>query len=167
MPFGSDPAQTGTIVAAARGVSMNQGVRTICAGFRDGGTRSGAPIFPVNGLWLNGAGDHKADQPWATFGKLSELSVKTPCDVFLTVDEIPYNIKGSCLAAGAEVPKWVEFPGTAPNNDCGFSFRGGHATVHECQGTAIVLNGPSGAVTVPPTDLDWNWIKNNATVRLK
>jgi prepilin-type N-terminal cleavage/methylation domain-containing protein/prepilin-type processing-associated H-X9-DG protein len=164
---GSDPAQMGTIVPAVRSVSMNQGVGTICAGFRDGGAHSGAPMFPVNGPWLNGAGDHKADQPWATFGKLSDFSVKTPCDVFLTVDESPYSINGSCLAVSAEVPKWVDFPGTAHNNACGFSFCDGHATVHKWHGTSMVLNGPSGAVTVPPTDLDWNWIKNNATVRLK
>jgi prepilin-type N-terminal cleavage/methylation domain-containing protein len=46
---GSDPALQGAIVRAARSVSMNQGVGTICAGFRDGGAHSSAPRYPVNG----------------------------------------------------------------------------------------------------------------------
>jgi prepilin-type N-terminal cleavage/methylation domain-containing protein/prepilin-type processing-associated H-X9-DG protein len=164
---GSDPSLQGATVPAARSVSMNQGVGTICAGFGDGGTHAGAPRYPVNGPWLNGAGDHKANQPWATFGKLGDFNVKPACDVFLTLDENPYSINGSCLAVSAEVPKWVDFPGSAHNNACGFSFCDGHATIHKWRGTSMVRIGASGGAAVAPTDPDWNWIKNNATVRVK
>ncbi len=164
---GLDPSLQGATVRAARSVSMNQGVGTICAGFRDGGGHGGVPRFPVNGPWLNGAGSHKANQPWATFGKLGDFNVKSPCEVFLTLDESPYSINGSCLAVSAELPKWVDFPGSAHNNACGFSFCDGHAIVHKWRGTSMVLNGASGGVAVSPNDVDWNWIKNNATVRVK
>ena len=156
---GSDPALQGATVPAARSVSMNQGVGTICAGFRDSGAHSGAPRFPVNGPWLDGSGHHKADQPWATFGKLSDFAVKAACDVFLTLDESPYSINGSCMAVSAEVPKWVDLPGTAHNNACGFSFCDGHAIVHKWRGTFTGV--------VSPIDPDWNWIKDNASVRVK
>ncbi len=164
---GSDPSLQGTIVPAARSVSMNQGVGTICAGFRDTRAHAGTPVYPVNGPWLNGAGDHKANQPWATFGKLSDFNVKSACDVFLTLDESPYTINGSCLAVSAEVPKWVDFPGSVHNNSCGFSFCDGHATVHKWRGTTLALNGASGGKNVSALDPDWNWIKNNSTVRVK
>ncbi len=164
---GTDPALQGTTVRAARSVSMNQGVGTICVGFRDGSGHSGPPRYSVNGPWLNGANTHKANQPWATFGKTSDFNVKSACDVFLTLDESPYSINGACLAVSAEVPKWVDFPGTAHNNACGFSFCDGHAVVHKWRGTSMVLHGAAQGVNVPVTDPDWNWIKNNATVRVR
>ncbi len=164
---GADPTLQGKTVPAARSVSMNQDVGTICAGFRDGGGHSGPPTSPVNGPWLNGAGTHKANRPWATFGKMSDFNVKSACEVFLTLDESPYSINGSCLGVSAEVPKWVDFPGTAHNNACGFSFCDGHAVVHKWRGTSMVRTGASGAVTVLPTDPDWNWIKDNATCRAR
>src|SRR6185369_9195889 len=67
---GTDPAKLGSKVPASRSISMNGAVGTRCNSFPSG--HSGKPIIPVNGPWLDNNHSHTANQPWRTYGKVSE-----------------------------------------------------------------------------------------------
>jgi len=60
---GTVTTKANTIVPAARTLSMNQAVGTICPGFDTGGGHSGAPTLPVNGPWLDNSHGHKRGKP--------------------------------------------------------------------------------------------------------
>src|ERR1035437_9938083 len=159
---GSDPSMAGQTVPAARSVSLNQGVGPLDPQFNASHSgHAGTPNIPTMGPWLTGNHyENQHDNPWATFGRTSDFQRISPSQVFLTVDESPWAINGAGLAVSAGTPKWVDFPGTAHNNACGFSFCDGHAEVHKWRGNSLQLNGPppSGATgkSVPANDPDWN-----------
>ena len=176
---GSNPALAGRTVPSARTVSMNQGVGCVDAYWErnnDNGAHSAAAGWvPTDGPWLGGGPrpSNRHDNPWATFGKLTEFRAMGASMVFLTVDESHFSINDAGLAVSADpaVPKWVDFPGTYHNNACGLSFCDGRAEVHKWKGTSVKLNAmPSGQVIVPNTvtDMyDWNWLWTHATIKVQ
>ena len=47
----------------------------------------GPPVYAVNGPWLDGNHGHKANQPWHTSGKLSNVASPGPAMIWVTLDE--------------------------------------------------------------------------------
>ena len=61
---GSNPANAGQVVPAARSFSLSQAVGTIDPGFDAApGNHNGAPTLSVNGPWLNNQDDHHRNSP--------------------------------------------------------------------------------------------------------
>jgi prepilin-type processing-associated H-X9-DG protein len=87
-------------------------------------------------------------------------------------DESIYSINDAGLATSANpnVKVFIDFPSTAHNGGCGFSFCDGHAEIHKWRGSAIKLNavalGQHGASS-PLDQVDWWWLANASSVPIK
>jgi prepilin-type N-terminal cleavage/methylation domain-containing protein/prepilin-type processing-associated H-X9-DG protein len=166
-------ALKGLKVRAARSVSMSQAVGTIDPGFAGGGANSGRPTRPTNGPWLTG--NHGANNattgPFATFGKNTTFRNTSPARVFLMADESIYSINDAGLATCADLnnQKFIDFPSSAHNGGCAFSFCDGHAEIHKWKGSAIILNSPAQtqhAVVSPMDKVDFTWLAINSSAKI-
>ncbi len=161
----------GRTVPAARSVSMNQAVGTVDPGFAGGGGHSGVPNRPTNGPWLTGShGGNSADNgPYATFGKTTSFrGSASPAKIFMQCDESIYSINDAGLAASANpaAMNFIDFPSTAHNGGCAFSFCDGHAEIHKWKGNAIKLTAAATgqhSATSAFDRLDWYWLANAAS----
>jgi prepilin-type N-terminal cleavage/methylation domain-containing protein/prepilin-type processing-associated H-X9-DG protein len=167
-------ALKGTKVRAARSVSMSQAVGTIDPGFAGGGADSGIPRLPTNGPWLTGThgANNSSTGPFATFGKNTNFRNTSPARVFLMADESIYSINDAGLATCADltVPKFIDFPSSAHNNGCAFSFCDGHAEIHKWKGSAIIKNSPvtgQGTPTSPMDMVDFTWLAINSSAKIR
>jgi prepilin-type N-terminal cleavage/methylation domain-containing protein/prepilin-type processing-associated H-X9-DG protein len=159
----------GQIVPVARSVSMNQAVGTIDPGFAGSGNHSGVPKQPTNGPWLTGThGVNNANTgPFATFGKSSSFRGTSPAQVFMMADENQDSINDAGLATCADfnVPKYIDYPSSAHNNGCAFSFCDGHAEMHKWKGGGILKLG--GQPTTPTDKGDFQWLAQNSSAKIR
>ena len=159
----------GQIVPVARSVSMNQAVGTIDPGFAGGSGHSGVPKQPTNGPWLTGThGVNNANTgPFATFGKSSSFRGTSPAQVFMMADENQDSINDAGLATCADfnVPKYIDYPSSAHNNGCAFSFCDGHAEMHKWKGGGILKLG--GQPTTPTDKGDFQWLAQNSSAKIR
>lgn len=144
-------ALKGTKVSVARSVSMNQAVGTIDPCFAGGGGHCPSPKQATNGPWLTGSHgvNNAATGPYATFGKSSSFRGTSPAQVFLMADENQNSINDAGLAtcANLQAPAFIDYPSSAHNGGCAFSFCDGHAELHKWKGSGIrwpSQNGPHG-----------------------
>jgi prepilin-type N-terminal cleavage/methylation domain-containing protein/prepilin-type processing-associated H-X9-DG protein len=165
----------GIKVSAARSVSMNQAVGTIDPTFAANGSgHGGIPNRPTNGPWLTGShgGNNANSGPYATFGKTTGFRAgSSPAKIFMQCDESIYSINDAGLATDANPAAmvFIDFPSTAHNGGCGFSFCDGHAEIHRWKGTAITLNAEATgqhSATSPLDKVDWTWLANASSVRI-
>jgi prepilin-type processing-associated H-X9-DG protein len=166
---GTDPNLRATIIPAIRSVSMNQGVGTVCPYFsRDGSGHLGKPTLPVNGPWLDGTHYHKAGQPYATFGKMSDFGVCSSAQILTTVDESPWSINDAALAIVAAAPQVHDYPASYHNNGCGFAFADGHCEMHHWRSFFYTLTEDAFEQTAsgPLQYADWFWVASHATKNL-
>jgi prepilin-type processing-associated H-X9-DG protein len=165
---GTDANMKGTMVATARSVSMNQAVGTVCATFKASGSGHGVnqpPIYPVDGPWLNNSHSHKANQPWHTYGKLSNVSSPGPAMVWVTLDENVIGLNDAGFAVGMNTAEWIDFVGYYHGNAAGFSFLDGHSEIHKWIDARTVVT-KSGTTRVPaanPLSRDWVWISQHTS----
>jgi prepilin-type processing-associated H-X9-DG protein len=166
----------GHTVPAARSVSMNQAVGTVDGVFSANGSgHGGIPNRPTNGPWLTGShGGNSADNgPYATFGKTSTFrGGSSPAKIFMQCDESIFSINDAGLATSANpaAMNFIDFPSTAHNGGCGFSFCDGHAEVHKWKGNAITLTSLATgqhAATSSADKLDWVWLANASSSSIK
>jgi prepilin-type N-terminal cleavage/methylation domain-containing protein/prepilin-type processing-associated H-X9-DG protein len=168
---GTDPALKGTTIGCARSISMSQAVGTVDQCYAGGGGHCGIPNKPTNGPWLTGTyGQNKAGNPYATFGKSSSFTKLSAAMCFLTSDEDKYSINDAGLATCANPadPRFIDFPSSAHNGGCGFSFCDGHAEVHKWKGRAIILTGNatgSHTATTPADFIDFTWLAEHSSAR--
>lgn len=152
----------GLVVPVARSASCNQGVGTVCAGYKNGGGHSGKPVFKVNGPWLNGSDSHKADSPYLTFGKTTDFTIASPSDIWVYTDDDPWTINDAAIAVIAAQASWVDYPSPMHDNGCGFAFADGHSEVHSWRST-VLIHSTSSPPRPTITDkssaayADWFW----------
>jgi len=166
----------GVKVSAARSVSMNQAVGTIDGVFAANGSgHGGIPNRPTNGPWLTGShgANNATTGPYATFGKTSGFrGGASPAKIFMQCDESIYSINDAGLATSANPSAmvFIDYPSTAHNGGCGFSFCDGHAEIHKWKGNAIVLHAQAttqNPATSAADKVDWWWLANASSVRIK
>jgi prepilin-type N-terminal cleavage/methylation domain-containing protein/prepilin-type processing-associated H-X9-DG protein len=169
---GNDPALKGMTVGCARSISMSQAVGTVDQCYANGNSgHCGIPNKPTNGPWLTGTyGQNKQGSPYATFGKSSSFNKLSAALCFLTSDEDNYSINDAGLAtcANPDDPIFIDFPSSAHNGGCGFSFCDGHAEVHKWRGRAIILTGnvnSSHRATTPADFIDFNWLAQHSSAK--
>jgi prepilin-type N-terminal cleavage/methylation domain-containing protein/prepilin-type processing-associated H-X9-DG protein len=162
---GTDPAQAGTIIPVVRSVSMNQGVGTVDPGYANGMNHSGKPTLPVNGPWLNGSHSHRANQPYATFGKTSDFTLVSPSSIWVLADDDPWSINDASMAVVAAQPQFIDYPTTMHDNGADFSFADGHAEIHQWTSRLLIhTNIPSRTYPQSAAEKsDWFWFASHAT----
>jgi len=164
---GSDVNLKSAMVQTARTISMNQAVGTVDAQFRSTGNgHAGPPVYAVNGPWLDGNHGHKANQPWHTYGKLSNVTSPGPAMVWVTLDENVVGLNDAGFGVSMTTPKWVDYPGYYHGNACGFSFLDGHSEIHKwVVGSTIITkqNGQVPAGTTANPSRDWVWITQHTS----
>jgi len=160
-------------VPVARSVSMSQAVGTIDPCFAGGGGHCGVPKQATNGPWLTGShgGNNASTGPYATFGKSSSFRGTSPAQVFMMADESQWSINDAGLATSMNLaaPAFIDYPSSAHNNGCSFSFCDGHAEMHKWKGSAIVLNGPaSGRPATSTLDkVDFSWLASVSSAKIR
>jgi prepilin-type N-terminal cleavage/methylation domain-containing protein/prepilin-type processing-associated H-X9-DG protein len=164
----------GKKINASRSVSMSQAVGTIDPQYNSGRSgHSGRPVLPTNGPWLTGnLGENTSAGPYATFGKTSNFRGTSPAQVFLMADESIYSINDAGLAtcANFQNQKFIDFPSSAHNGGCGFSFCDGHGELHKWKGSAILLTSPAmtqHAISSLLDKADFAWLANNSSVKIR
>jgi len=105
-----------------RTFSMNQAV----------GTKPEAPAAAVDGPWLDGTHEHKANHPWRTYGKLDNMAKPGPSEVWVLIDEDQYNIGDCAFAVCMTLPtQALDFPGSQHIQAAGVHFADGHTETHK------------------------------------
>jgi prepilin-type N-terminal cleavage/methylation domain-containing protein/prepilin-type processing-associated H-X9-DG protein len=167
-------ALKGTKVAVARSVSMNQAVGTVDPVFAGSGSgHGGIPRQPTNGPWLTGSHgvNNAATGPYATFGKSSSFRGTSPAQVFLMADENQFSINDAGLATCANLqdPKFIDYPSSAHNGGCAFSFCDGHAELRKWKGSAIIYtkNGTAPPITSPLDKADFQFLANISSAKVR
>ncbi|HSU56094.1 MAG TPA: DUF1559 domain-containing protein [Candidatus Dormibacteraeota bacterium] len=160
-------SQFGKIVPAARTISMNQGVGSVDPCYPKNHTHCHGPSSAVDGPWLTGNnGVNRHDNPWYTFGKLSDFTKMGAATVWLCLDESPYSINDAGFAVSAEEPKWVDYPAVFHNGGGGFSFCDGHAEIHKWRNPGLRLTAHAAAqLGVAANDPDWVWIRDHSSTK--
>jgi prepilin-type N-terminal cleavage/methylation domain-containing protein/prepilin-type processing-associated H-X9-DG protein len=117
-----------------RSYSMNAAVGSVQSIPVSQGGPSAAPNGgPVWGPWLNGTGQHIANNPWRTYGKISDTGAPGPGKVWVFVDEDEFSISLPCFNVSMQTqPTYMmNWPGTYHGNTASFSFLDGHAEIHK------------------------------------
>jgi prepilin-type N-terminal cleavage/methylation domain-containing protein/prepilin-type processing-associated H-X9-DG protein len=165
---GTDANKRNTFVQTARSVSMNQAVGTVCATFRSSGSGHGAnqaPIYPVNGPWLNNNHSHKAGQPYNTYGKLSTIGAPGPAMVWAILDENTVGLNDAGFAVGMNTAEWIDFVGYYHNNAAGFAFLDGHSEIHKWIDSRTMVKTATRTACSNPLSRDWVWISQRTSAK--
>ena len=161
---GTNPSLVGTTVPAARTFAMSQAVGTICAAFDSGGGHNGPPKLRTNGPWLNNQHSHRRDNPYKTFGKMSDFAVVTPSGIWVFVDEDADSLNDGGLAVGMDTAEWIDWPGTYHAMGCGVAFGDGHSEVHKWKEASTKVVNHNAARRQVPGSKDWQWLRERTTV---
>jgi prepilin-type N-terminal cleavage/methylation domain-containing protein/prepilin-type processing-associated H-X9-DG protein len=156
-----------------RSFSMSQCVGTKPVGFD--GTAAGQNIA-VEGPWLNGLHSHVHNQPYRTYGRLSDIVNPGPAGLWVLMDEAPRSINDAGLAVSMSGPnavspvdstvRMIDWPATYHNLACGIAFADGHSEIHKWTDGRTVQ--PPGGVTDdqnnpgPNPDILWLQFRTSA-----
>ena len=165
---------SGVTFPRIRSYSMNAAVGTILCSTDFSVMPNGSPVW---GPWLDGTGQHRANTPWRTYGKISDSQAPGPAMVFVFVDEDPYSITlpcfNVCMNTGPTV--MINWPATYHGNSASFSFLDGHAAVHKwldarTKNSGHTLGGSPriGGSLVPqgtPDNPDLLWLQSHTSAR--
>jgi len=162
---GTNSSLIGQMVPAARTFSMSQAVGTIDPGFAATySSHSGVPNQPVTGPWLTGVWHQNLhNNPWRTFGKMSDAGPPSPADLWVFMDEDASGLNDAAFAMEMGSPVWQDLPGTYHNMGCGFAFADGHSETHRWQYHSEKVKG---VIVDPPDEADWNWMAAHTSARV-
>ena len=159
---GTDPAKTGTKVLAARSISMNGAVGTICPTFDSGTGHSGRPTLSVNDPWLNNIPPNKRNSPFRTYGKVSETVIPGPARLWVMIEEDVNSLKDASFAMG-NMAEWVDWPATRHAMSCNVAFADGHVELHKWVNRSTLIPTPIARRSVPGAD--WTWLMERTSAR--
>ena len=161
---GANPSLIGQIVPAARTFSMSQAVGTIDPGFAATySSHSGVPDLPVTGPWLTGVWHQNLhNNPWRTFGKLSDAGPPSPSDLWVFVDEDASGLNDAAFAVDMVNEVWRDAPGTYHNIGCGFAFADGHSETHTWDYRS---RKELGDISDPRDESDWQWLTAHTSAK--
>jgi prepilin-type processing-associated H-X9-DG protein len=140
---------------------MSQAVGTVDPGYDDGfgSAHSGVPKLPVSGPWLNGSYlSNQHDNPWATYGKASNIGAPGPSMLWVLVDEDANGLNDAAFAFDMVNPAWHDAPGSYHNGACGFAFADGHSEIHKW------INKP--AAQDDANETDWGWMQQRTSAKV-
>jgi prepilin-type N-terminal cleavage/methylation domain-containing protein/prepilin-type processing-associated H-X9-DG protein len=161
---------SGAIFPRIRSYSMNAAVGTVQCSTPSSAAPNGSPVW---GPWLDGTGQHQANKPWRTYGKIGQQP--GPDMVFVFVDEDQYSTTlacfNVCMKTGPTI--MINWPGTYHGNSASFSFLDGHAAVHKWRDARTRNSGHTlggspkiGGSLVPqgpPDNPDLLWLQSHTS----
>jgi prepilin-type processing-associated H-X9-DG protein len=161
---GTNASQVGTIVPAARSISMSQAVGTADACFAlNCSGHCGVPYLAVVGPWLSG--NHVCWYgSWRTYGTTSSMVIPGPASIWVITEEDPWSINDASFGMEVGLSQWIDYPSTLHNRGCVLTFGDGHVELRKwvSQYTRAWTSGPS-ARTVPSNDPDWSWMASRTS----
>jgi prepilin-type processing-associated H-X9-DG protein len=142
---------------------------------------NGAPVW---GPWLDGTGMHRANQPWRTYGKITDNQPPGPSEVFVFIDEDPYSITIAAFNVcmnnardGTGVTTMINWPATYHGNSASLSFMDGHVVVHKWIDPRTKnighISGPAAPrgvahpVLQSPDNPDILWLQSHTSARFQ
>jgi prepilin-type N-terminal cleavage/methylation domain-containing protein/prepilin-type processing-associated H-X9-DG protein len=160
---------SGVSMPRIRSYSLNAAVGTLA------GCSEGADGGPVFGPWLDGTGMHQANQPWCTYGRVTDAVSPGPSGIWAFVDEDDKSIDlGSFHVSMVTTPtSMVDWPGTYHGNTASFSFLDGHVELHKWTDPRTKCTGPrsgnpSSVRPTPqggPNNPDILWLQQRTSAR--
>ena len=141
----------GVMAPLVRNFAMNQAVGTLPTAVRS-----------VDGPWLDGTHEHKANSPWFTYGKMAHIVRPVPSHLWVLLDEDPYSLNDAAFAVTMVESKFLDGPGTYHNMACGFAFADGHSEIHKWKDPRTKWNG---AMTFSPVNLDVTWMQERTSAK--
>lgn len=150
-------------IEPVRSYSMNAAV-----GIMLGSTDKSNDGLPVWGLWLNGNGNHRPNNPWRTYGKTTSMVKPSPSDLFLFVDEDGESIDDARFDVSmATAPtSMLNWPATYHSLSASFSFADGHSEPHKWKDSRTKKTFPYGLVGViqgGPDSPDILWLQQHTS----
>ncbi len=146
--------------AHVRTFSMSQAV----------GTKPGPPVRVVDGPWLDGRHHHKANGSWRTYGRFSDMTQPAPSDLWVLMDEDPYNISDGAFAVSmAEPTALLDWPGAYHNLAAGVHFADGHTETHRWQDPRTQPGGrvSKGLHVQTPNNPDILWLQKKTSAKVE
>jgi prepilin-type N-terminal cleavage/methylation domain-containing protein len=124
---------------------------------------------PAWGPWLDGTGRHKANSPWRTYGKLATITVPSPADLFIFVDEDENSIDNGSFDVCMNKPtSMVSWPATRHNYAASLTFADGHGEIHKWRDGRTKKKTPHGLGLTPqgtPDNPDILWLQQHTSTR--
>jgi prepilin-type processing-associated H-X9-DG protein len=157
---GTNASLIGTIVPAARTISMSGAVGTVDPQYyQNGSGHSGKPIDPVNGPWLTGsAGGNRHNNPWRTYGRTSDMVIPIPARLMVVTEENPWSINDASFQTSSSEAKWIDWASTLHNGGCVLTFGDGHVELHKWVTGTLTLNSGAFMLNFQPNNADWIWL---------
>lgn len=158
---GSDPAKQGTFVPAARSVSMNHAVGTVCVSFPGG--HAGSPYVRTHAPWLDNNHAHTRNGPYRTFGQLTDWVNPGPSMMWTIMEEDPDSLNDGGFAFGMAREEWIDWPGTLHDGAVTIAFGDGHVENHRwVDARTFVVNGNVSRRLVPGSE-DYQWLRERTS----
>ncbi len=90
-------------------------------------------LTATDGHWLNGTDINTANHPWRTYGRMAEMTVPAPANLFVIAENAESTVEdGDFDVIMLTQPTiMVDFPGTRHNFSGTFSFADGHGEIHK------------------------------------
>jgi prepilin-type N-terminal cleavage/methylation domain-containing protein/prepilin-type processing-associated H-X9-DG protein len=155
----------GSGLPRVRSFSMSQCVGTKPVGFQN--TQPGQNIA-VEGPWLDGHHNHVHNQPYRTYGRLSDIVNPGPAGLWVLMDEAPRSINDGGLAVSMSGPnavspvdstmRMIDWPATYHNLSCGIAFADGHSEIHKWTDGRTVQQ-PNDDQNIPGPNPDILWLQ--------
>ena len=112
-------------------------------------------IQAVDGPWLDGTHEHKANNPWFTYGKLASILRPSPSQLWVILDEDAYSLNDAAFAVTmVSSTLFLDGPGTYHNFACGFAFADAHSEIHRWRDPRTKWGSPQTG-SLPNLDLAW------------
>ncbi len=158
-----DPEKAGTIVPAARTVSLSGAVGT--------NPNKGNGQAPVDGPWLDGMHGHTSGKTFYTYGSLSSFIKPGPAKTFTFIEEDARSLNDGGFACmgptGGQTYSMIDWPATIHGMAGGVAFADGHVEMHRWLDSRTRLPSDRDAWTSTQTgNPDLEWLANHASAKI-
>lgn len=139
-----------------RTFSMNQAV----------GTKPLPPRQAVDAPWLDGHHGNLANAPWRTYGRFADMTVPSPSDLWVLLDEDECSINDAQFAVSMALPTaWIDVPGSYHNFACGIAFADAHSEIHKWTDprTAVGARIHQPGIRNQPGNRDILWLQRRTS----
>jgi len=134
----------GVSAPLVRNFSMSQAVGTLPDAQR-----------AVDGPWLDGTHEHKANTPWFTYGKMTSIVRPSPAHLWVLIDEDAYSLNDAGFAMTLVANEFKDGPGTYHGFACGIAFADGHSEIHRWRDPRTRWLGYAHTYNPPNPDVVW------------
>lgn len=143
--------QRGLFAPLVRNFAMSQAVGTLPSAAR-----------PVDGPWLDGTHQHKANSPWFTYGKTAHIIRPPPSHLWVLIDEDAYSLNDAAFAITMVENKFLDGPGTYHAHAAGLAFADGHSEIHKWRDARTKWGGSAAYFTPANPDVIWMQERSSA-----